>query len=280
MLQFSAYLEDEDCDTYEIEAPFLVHSCGRISFDQGKDLHINRANGRRDYQIIYVHKGKGHFFLEDRELELREGNVALYIPLEEQKYSFKVAEHAEFYWLHFGGSQSSDMLKAMDFGKKNFYVGMDTNISDMFEELIRELMMKKQGYLAVSNLKGQELLWILARESSQKIADSHNRYNEDIEKIIKVINLTYAQKISVKDLAGQYGASTEWFIKEFSKFTGLTPKQYINTVRLNHAKELLNSSNYNIGEIASACGFENPLYFSKYFKKKYFISPSEYRKQK
>lgn len=277
MLQFSAYLGNKDCDKYKTEEPFLVHSCGRILFDRGKDLYIDRPKGRKDYQIIYIHQGKGHFFRNGEEVILNEGKVMVYLPLEEQKYYFKVSEHAEFYWLHFGGSQSSEVLKMTGMNKRNAYAGLNIGISDLFEEIIRELMIKKYGYSPIANLKGQELLWILAREIDRNRSNGRNKHNEDMERMIKMINLNYAEKLSVGELADRYGASTEWFIREFSKCAGMTPKQYINTVRLNHARELLNSSNYNIGEIAAACGFENPLYFSKYFKKKYFMTPSQYR---
>ena len=85
------------------------------------------------------------------------------------------------------------------------------------------------------------------------------------------------QDLTTEQLARTYGTSTGWFIKEFSKYTGCTPKKYINEVRLNHAKELLSSTNYNISKISTVCGFENPLYFSRYFQKNYHMAPTKYR---
>ena len=58
---------------------------------------------------------------------------------------------------------------------------------------------------------------------------------------------------------------------------GMTPMQYITFLRITRAKELLRSTDYSIQEISSMVGYENPLYFSRIFKKQTGYSPSEYR---
>ena len=279
MIQYAAYLYDKDLDTYEMKAPFLVHSCGRISFNRNVDLHIDRQNGRKDYQIIYIHCGKGHFWLNEKEYVLEEGNVIVYYPNDRQRYGFYHDENAEFYWMHFSGTKVHDLLKDREFDSKA-YVGMATQIARGFEEVIRELMIKRKEYIEIANLKGEELIFLLNREKYEQQHNEDKAYRTELEKIIEEINLHYADSLIVEELAKKYGASVEWFIKTFSNYTGFTPKQYISEVRFNHAKELLGFADYNIGEIARECGFENPLYFSKYFKKKYHISPSEYRAEK
>ncbi len=154
---------------------------------------------------------------------------------------------------------------------------MASYIPALFEGIIRELSMKQAGYLQITNLKGQELIWMLAREAQKQKHRNRNGYNEEMEEILETIHLKYNQDLTTEQLARTYGTSTGWFIKEFSKYTGCTPKKYINEVRLNHAKELLSSTNYNISKISTVCGFENPLYFSRYFQKNYHMAPTKYR---
>ena len=60
----------------------------------------------------------------------------------------------------------------------------------------------------------------------------------------------------------------------------MTPLQYILSLRINNAQSLLETTKYNITEIASFVGYDNPLYFSRIFKKQAGMSPSEYRKKK
>ncbi len=272
MLQYSAYLYDQDLDDYNVDLPFLVHNCGKISINCGRNLNIDRRNGRRDFQIIYIHQGKGHFILDNRETVLDEGCTVLYYPYEIQQYSFRYSENAQFYWLHFSGTDIPGLLREAGLDRQ-----MASYIPNLFEGIIRELIMKQPGYLQIANLKGQELVWLLARESRKQASRNRNGYNAEMEEILEIIHRSYHQDLTIEQLAKRYGASTGWFIKEFSRYTGVTPKKYINEVRLNHAKELLSSTNYNISKISTVCGFENPLYFSRYFQKNYHMAPTTYR---
>lgn len=68
------------------------------------------------------------------------------------------------------------------------------------------------------------------------------------------------------------------FIRNFKLYTGFTPMQYILSKRIYNAEALLQNTQYNITEIAQIVGYDNPLYFSRIFKKLKGISPSEYRK--
>ena len=73
--------------------------------------------------------------------------------------------------------------------------------------------------------------------------------------------------------------SVSWFIRNFKEYAELTPAQYILSLRISNAQTLLESTNYNVTEIADIVGYDNPLYFSRIFKKQSGMSPSEFRKQ-
>lgn len=72
--------------------------------------------------------------------------------------------------------------------------------------------------------------------------------------------------------------SYDYLRKLFKKELGMTPHQYLSDMRLQGAADLLYSSgsSYSVSEIAMLCGFREPLYFSRMFKKKYGVSPSFY----
>lgn len=61
--------------------------------------------------------------------------------------------------------------------------------------------------------------------------------------------------------------STCWFIRSFKQYTGMPPRKYLTSIRVKKAQELLESTDYGIGEIGSIVGYDNPLYFSRIFKK-------------
>lgn len=70
----------------------------------------------------------------------------------------------------------------------------------------------------------------------------------------------------------------EHLCREFKKYFNTTPTDFINTVRLDYAKNLLVYSDRKIIDIATECGFESLSHFYHLFKKKYLLSPKEYRK--
>ena len=82
----------------------------------------------------------------------------------------------------------------------------------------------------------------------------------------------------MNDYAESLHISTNWFIRNFKLYMKISPAQYILSLRMVNAQSLLENTEYNIGEIAEIVGYDNPLYFSRVFKKEYGVSPAQYRK--
>ena len=72
--------------------------------------------------------------------------------------------------------------------------------------------------------------------------------------------------------------SVSWFLRNFKQVTGMSPMHYILMNRINNATSLLETTDYNIAEISAIVGYENPMYFSRLFKKQKGVSPTDYRK--
>ena len=99
-----------------------------------------------------------------------------------------------------------------------------------------------------------------------------------MESAIRYFNEHYNKEIVIDDYAASTHRSITWFIRSFKQYTGMTPMQYIISTRISNAQRLLGSMDYNVTEIASIVGYDNPLYFSRLFKKQTGMAPSEYRK--
>ena len=94
----------------------------------------------------------------------------------------------------------------------------------------------------------------------------------------KYFNEHYNEDINIEEYTQKNYVSISWFIRAFKQCTGSTPMQYILSKRISNAETLLLDHSYNITEIAQIVGYDNPLYFSRIFKKIKGLSPSEYRK--
>ncbi len=102
----------------------------------------------------------------------------------------------------------------------------------------------------------------------EKLVQDATNYIED--------NLDNAD-ISVETMAEALAMSRVHLYKKLTAITDLTPSEFIRQIRLRHAEQLLRKSQLSVAEVAYRVGFNNPRYFSKYFKEMYGMMPSEYK---
>lgn len=127
-----------------------------------------------------------------------------------------------------------------------------------------------------------ELFYTLFKECfeihdySTKIKDDTTN---DIKAILEYIKINYMNPISIKDLANVVNFSEHYFMKFFKKYMGMTCVDYINEYRLKIATNLLETTDMSIMEIAVKVGVNNISYFNRIFKKKFNLTPKEYRKK-
>lgn len=99
-----------------------------------------------------------------------------------------------------------------------------------------------------------------------------------IRPAIEYIEENYNQKICISDLSRLINVCDDYFIRMFKTATSRTPTAYITDVRLHQALRLLSLHQYSISEISDSTGFSSIQYFSRIFKERMGLSPSEYAK--
>lgn len=107
---------------------------------------------------------------------------------------------------------------------------------------------------------------------------SNKKADPLVSEIVQYIEKHYNQNISLDQLALTFNLSKQWLILRFKKEMNITPITYLNNFRMKKAKELLLQRETLISEVAFACGFETPYYFTNAFKKHFGISPGIWRK--
>ena len=101
-----------------------------------------------------------------------------------------------------------------------------------------------------------------------------------VENAIKYVEENIARcDLSVKELSNELGMSRVHLYKKLLQITGKTPIEFIRVIRLKRAAQLLRESQRNVSEIAYQCGFNNPKYFSRYFKDEFGVLPSVYQEK-
>ena len=96
---------------------------------------------------------------------------------------------------------------------------------------------------------------------------------------IEVLYRDFANRdLTVSSLASLCGISEVYFRKIFSRQFGVSPKDYIIQKRIDYAKQLLSTGEFDVSEVAILCGYCEPCHFSREFKRRAGVSPVEYRR--
>ena len=118
--------------------------------------------------------------------------------------------------------------------------------------------------------------YIVHSEDSQNLKTSASKYVELAE---NYINENIENHIKIDDVSSHLGLSRGYLRNIFFDHKGISPQEYMMQKRMETAMSFLKGSDLSIGEIAEKCGYSDILQFSRIFKKRIGISPSEYRKQ-
>lgn len=123
------------------------------------------------------------------------------------------------------------------------------------------------------------LLLYLCRNYSTLRGEDHSNEPalEHVRRAIGYIKGNFSQKITVDDIAASAGLSKYHFLREFKRITGRTPNHYLNVIRCEYARNLLEGGRYSVKEVAFLCGFTNNSYFSNVFQQYIGVLPSQVR---
>lgn len=156
-----------------------------------------------------------------------------------------------------------------------FEAGADEYISKPFnvgvlKARIRNLLSKKDEQRSKLNTTtGIEISEVNLPTLDEKLLEKVNKFTHE--------NIADTE-FGIEELSKMIGMSTVYLNKKMTALTGKTTSEYVRSIRLRKAAQLLEKSDLTISEVAYEVGYNSPKYFSKYFKDEYGILPSEYRK--
>lgn len=279
-----AYLNNSREDFKDKSKPLIVCNAGmyRLDCDECR-LPTLRPKGREDYQLIYVSEGKGyfHFDSDQNETIIEGGHMVLFRPHEFQKYEYYGTDRTEVFWVHFTGGDVKNILRGYGFedDKKVYGTGNSPEFGRIYQRMIMELQGCKEKYKDYLVLLLTELFINVERQLLYSPLLPGKWMDGSIEKAVRYFNEHYNQEINISEFAEEQNMSVSWFIRGFKQHMGVTPMQYILSLRISNAQNLLTSTDYNMTEISSFVGYDNPLYFSRIFKKQVGCSPTEWKKR-
>lgn len=254
--------------------------------------HIEIARGRRGdfspmqsdhyhsfYEIFYLLSGHSRFLLKDQVYQLAKGDLVFIAPgeLHHSIYS----EDCEICMVYFNPEHL--LIHGLS-SPQSFMGSIPALYQEEFHTLLTRMLSEQtkvdeysDGFLAVYL---QEILLMLMRHSVmlEKDPDFLNTKDADILRATKYIYRNFKQPLTLEQAASVASLSPTYFSKKFKQLTGMGFKEYLNFVRLKHARAALLTTSQSITDIALEYGFNDSNYFKDLFKKVYGKSPREFRK--
>lgn len=278
----TGYLNIADSELEADALPLRINCCGVYRLLTRESLSTHRAGGRPDYQILYIASGKAEFILDGAAVSIPAGNMVLYRPNEAQQYTYYLKDRPEVYWIHFTGYEVPSLLLDAGFSLESgsgriLRTGCASRYQELFLSLIRELQLPRPYMGELSALYFKELLFTVRRKMAEG-GTNRPQIQKEMEHAVHFFHENFSSEIDISGYAAGLHMSTCWFIRSFKQYMGVPPLQYLTAIRINKAKELLESTDCSIGEIGEIVGYDNPLYFSRIFKKQTGLSPAAYRK--
>ncbi len=237
------------------------------NFGKNGKTRVSRPHGRQDYQLLVVSKGVGTFRINGEERKQSAGSGILYKPQEPQIYSFD--EQSEYFWFHFSGSEVSSLLERLHLTDTFFRVRRPDVVSELWEQMLNGTAVKSDA--AEDLLCGLFIVLLSKLNAGENAADSG---------LLNVINRIKSEGFygpTTDEYAKEAGFSKYHFIRKFKKLTGKTPKAYKAAVLTEKAKDMIRNTELTVSEISALLGFDDSLYFSRFFKNNVGLSPNKYR---
>ena len=185
----------------------------------------------------------------------------------------------EYTWIEFDGLRAKETIELSGLSLDNpIYKATSKDLREILKEEL--LYIASHGDATPFHLIGHLYLAIdaLIRSTSimqtSKISRLQDFY---IHEALSYIEQNFQNDISVENIAAVCGLNRSYFGKIFKDGIGKSPQEFLLNYRMIKAAELLKSTAYSITDISLECGFNNLSYFNKLFKRKYHLTPREFR---
>ncbi len=243
------------------------------------------------FEIYIQLHGKRRYFLKNRVYEIEPGDVVIIAPglvhktsnLDKNPYTRFLIEFDEKFLEDMDAFLGKVDMKSYltHIYTNGYYIYRNTK---MAEQIIVRCNMINNAYMSestIDNMRARFLTAELLLDFIQEIitngvtTDAGSRYR--ISEILAYVNENYDKNISLKDISEKFYLSYYYLSRLFKEVTGFTFVAYVNIIRTNKAKLLIEKTESPIESIASEVGFGSQKQFVRVFKALYGMSPSKYK---
>jgi AraC-like DNA-binding protein len=238
-----------------------------------------------DYYLLHhIETGSGIFTVAGKPYRLGPGDSFFIEPGKLVSYEADPADPWDYRWLAFQGNKAAAYIRSLGITSKHPVVHAGESslkVQEFFDRIKAAFQDRSPG----SHLAASGCLLLLLAEYAAVLqpqdgppSESATTGGEIVQRSIQYLTAHYAEPITMELMADTLGYNRAYLSTLFKKHTGLAPVTFLLKHRIDKARLLIRErQELTIEQIASSVGFQDPLYFSKQFKRFYQTSPTEYR---
>lgn len=267
--------------------PLLIHSMESLPIPEysygyflaGPGHFTQRGSMCRLYQVFITHKGSGRFLLDGGEYIAGPNTIALLNLQKPHRYETS-GELWEYEWVNFRGPSCAYYDKMINPEGFTIYDLRDdlTCITRMQEIRASVTRISLMDFVQTSTriLCLLDAFCSFVSEYQQRhLPDCH----ENIMTTVQYIDGHYMEKLTLDMLADMAFLSKYYFTRAFSRYKGMTPCKYLNSVRLSHARQLLLTTSCTVDEIGWRVGYGGSKNLIRAFSSATGSTPAQYRRE-
>jgi len=230
-----------------------------------KKKYKGGTDARSFHSLSFRVKGNAEFIYGDETILAKEKSILL-IP-EAVPYQTKTSSEHLFV-VHFKTDEPFEKIKISSFIPETSAI-----YENLFKKMFAEWKAKNPGYYFAAISYFYNILENIEKDIGQQ------KYHTNADKMNKVVEFIHTNftdsLLTVTTLAELFGTSEAYFRREFKKNYNTTPLRYINDLRIKYASELLESGYFSASQVSIKSGFSDAKYFSRVFKEKTGLTPSD-----
>lgn len=247
------------------------------------------------FEILFIIEGVQHTELSTHHFDFKEGDILLFPPGLLHRNSCHLGDGLSYFCVHFDIDNPELQRKLITncsilLNKDNAAHIQIRKTLQEYIKIIDKQEFSLQDKFTIEKLLLELIIHLISYsdcESSQQSGDNHLILAKMIAETIKSNFVKYTHQpvdegrklLSLSHVARSLNISESTMLKTFKKMYFISPKQFLNQLKFNEAKYLLNQPEMSIQEIAECIGYQDVSHFSRQFKNWYGKSPSEYRKR-